>query len=635
MSRIRLLRVLLPLTIVVFLTVLALQLRPPTPPHSPGQREGGTGGTNIDIRNLGDPDEQVRGTIDSYARDADGAELLEGVREFELKRPGKAPLVVSATKGRIVGSAGEREMHFNQGVVLQDPQAGVTVELPELDVDEQAAVASTDRPVQLTSPSLAGSAEGGLVYSLADEPTRLRRVDLRDDAGGRARAELALMHDGSDDIEMLRSVSLERGEEQLEAERIRATREAGRFRRAVADGAVRGRTGTVEGRPVNFRAESADILWGDAESIERAELQTDVELTHLDRQLRCDSLEIARREDGLTELNARGSVVLDGSFGVERGRLTARTLDALLDASLEVRRATAAIDVRFEGEATRAEAERARYDGRSVELLGSGSRKARLARQRMRVGAERIESRVGADDLSAEGSVEATLLPQPGGGGAIFRGDDAIHFVATRLDATGGGDRLIFNGNVRGWQGERNLAADRVEVERGGGSLVARGSVESRMPRDPDGVATVDADFVTIRADTLDYDDARGLAVYRDEVAVLVSEGRIDAELLEVRLDERREIDEIVAAGEVRVEWSDDSTSPPTRTRARADRLIHRPAERVIWLIGETRPAEVEREGERAGTTTGQKLRYDLVSGSIEVEAGSRGPARIRSEGGG
>jgi hypothetical protein len=64
-----------------------------------------------------------------------------------------------------------------------------------------------------------------------------------------------------------------------------------------------------------------------------------------------------------------------------------------------------------------------------------------------------------------------------------------------------------------------------------------------------------------------------------------------------------------------------------------ADRLVYRPSESVVLLYGDRSPAAVRRIGEGGGTTTGRVLRYRLDSGSLEVESGEQGSARVRTGG--
>ena len=114
------------------------------------------------------------------------------------------------------------------------------------------------------------------------------------------------------------------------------------------------------------------------------------------------------------------------------------------------------------------------------------ARSPRLARFRTRVAAEEITTDARGRQLLAERQVEATLLPDNASRPAVsgpFRADEAIHFVSEELDSSKSGNLLVFTGQVRGWQGERNLASERLTLDRERQNLLAEGSVVSRMPR--------------------------------------------------------------------------------------------------------------------------------------------------------
>ena len=67
----------------------------------------------------------------------------------------------------------------------------------------------------------------------------------------------------------------------------------------------------------------------------------------------------------------------------------------------------------------------------------------------------------------------------------MFKSSEAVHFVSASLDsAESGRPPDVLRGDVRGWQGERTLAADEVEMIQEGEVLNARGRVATRMPRE-------------------------------------------------------------------------------------------------------------------------------------------------------
>ena len=72
----------------------------------------------------------------------------------------------------------------------------------------------------------------------------------------------------------------------------------------------------------------------------------------------------------------------------------------------------------------------------------------------------------------------------------------------------------------------------------------------------------------------------------------------------------------------VRLEFaSADERGMPRPVAGTADRLVWDPVAAVARLFGDRAPAQVRREGEKGGTTTGRVLRYRLDADVVEVES--------------
>jgi lipopolysaccharide transport protein LptA len=322
--------------------------------------------------------------------------------------------------------------------------------------------------------------------------------------------------------------------------------------------------------------------------------------------------------------------------------MRSESFTASLDDQMQPISAEASGHVRFEAPNTRAEADRAEFEPAGlvgqIRLFAAGNRKARLSLERTRVAAEKITTDQHGINLVAERRVEATLMPAGGGdgdseGGGLFQTSQAIHFVAAYLHGQNSGDRLVFRDGVRGWQGERNLSADEIELRKADQSLSARGNVTTRVPRATGGEVLGEADYVQIAADNLEYDGTDRIAVYRDSVRVVILEGWLEADRVEILLAEGDGggIREIRAHDNVRIEFSDpDVEDAPEMVSGTADRVTYLPADRTVRLFGDEKPATVRRLGSQRATTSGRVLRYQLDEGTLEVESGEQTPARIR-----
>jgi lipopolysaccharide transport protein LptA len=263
-----------------------------------------------------------------------------------------------------------------------------------------------------------------------------------------------------------------------------------------------------------------------------------------------------------------------------------------------------------------------------------------LVRSESRVSAERISTNPSGSYLLAEGRVEATLLPassatahpEPIG---LFRRTEAVHFVADRLEGNPTRQQLEFTGDVRAWQGESNLKAQRVQLDRSGDQLVATGEVNTRIPRLPSG-AISESDFVQIAADRLDYRGAGRLATYQGRVRLRQAEGWMEAADLVVELEQNGDgVRAMRASGSIRFEFrAPDREGVPQPVTGIGDRVHYTPADGVLTLFGDESPAAVRRTGEGGGTTSGRVLRYHLDSGALEVESGGRDRAKVRTSDG-
>jgi lipopolysaccharide transport protein LptA len=202
--------------------------------------------------------------------------------------------------------------------------------------------------------------------------------------------------------------------------------------------------------------------------------------------------------------------------------------------------------------------------------------------------------------------------------------------VARSLDSESAGARVFLRDGVRGWQGDRNLSADEIDLDQEARRLTARGHVTTRIPRDA-GAASAEADYVQVVAERLDYDETERIGVYGGRVRASVTEGWLEADRLEVHIGDAGGVEQILAQGQVRLELRAAGEAGVHDLHVgTGDRLEYDPAERTVRLFGDDAPATVRRLGRPAATTTGRVLHYDLDLGTLQVDPGARSPARIR-----
>lgn len=650
MLRLRLLRILLPLLLAGVAGGLYLSWKP----------RSSIGGRATSARPAQDPSasqiwfveydrdrRSVAGNVE-HLEEREGGELhLEGIRDLEIHREGRQPLIVNAERGDRTGEEGNRVWNFEDSVVFREGERGLVLRLPQLEIDEAAGEARSAGDIRLTGPGVQGHTDA-LVYGLRGQPAQLTRPFLDDERGGQVSAREGLLLDGTNDIELSGDVVVIQQGERLDAGRMRLRRgENEQIEWCRAGEGVWGSWPLERGRPVAIRAEDLEIEMDDSGETRRVWLSGDASVRREQQSLGGEQLELKR--DGPTggpwTLTAINHVVAQTVFAGEPGLVRADELTAELDATFTPLSATALGRVSFEGRDTRAEADRATYGAEGgqgrIELHAADRGKARLSYGRTRVAAVTIVTDTEGRHLVAEERVEAGLLPGPDDGAAgpatvhLFDEGQAIHFVSHRLESSGGGDELVFTGAVRGWQGERNLAAERLRLDQTSGEIEAEGEVTTRFPRVEGAAAAAEDDYVQIRADRLEYTERDSMAVYTGAVRMRLAEGWVDCERVEVALAAATsEVEEIRAFESVRLEFhrsaSGELEAPIT---GEADRLIYRPAESLVRMIGDQTPSRVQRPGKGGGTTTGRVLAYRLDLGTIEVDSGEQGPASIKTAG--
>jgi len=643
--RLRFLRILLPLALVVFVVAVAMQLRPRPSAHRQGAGPGADGlqsGTGIEIQEFQGDREVLRFKADVVEQVTPERLHIENIERFAIFREGQQPLVVKGEVGDVEGPVGKRMMRFEQQVWIHDPDLGLVVTMPTLIVDEAAGEARSIDGIDFEGEIESGHAEL-MIYGLEGQPTQFFDLTIDDGAGGTLSSRQATLLDGFDDIELHDDVRALRGPgEHFEAERLRLLRGPNRrLKQARAAGGVSGAVRSESGGLLTLAGEDLAVDWDDRGEPERLSLERDAELSLAAQSLAARTiLATCNPESGDWKIDARGTVYVQGVIGAAPAWLRSETLDALLDPRLELKRAQAEGQVRFDGPDLRAEGQRAILtdDGGAgkIELFAAEHGKARLARGRTRVAALRIVTDTAGEHLQAEEDVEANLLPAAEDDGAtagMFRTEEAVHFVSHRLDALESGSRLVFSGDVRGWQGEQNLSASRVTVHQIDNSMSAEVDVNTRFPREKDLPAAAEAHYIQISADRLDYDDSRRRATYEGNVRVRLVEGWLEASRVELDLAEAGQgIREVRAFQDVRMEFR-NSADPdaPQMVAGKSDRMVYEPGDETVWMYGEIEPASVRRIGGGGGVTSGRVIRYRLDSGTLAVDSGEQGPARIRT----
>ena len=642
MLRLRLFRVLLPALLLVLGAVVVYNIKPPGSAHSLPQEIDETPTAEMLVfKEWAGDQPSVSGNVDLIQDAADGSLHLEGIQHLEILRSDGGTLVVSAKRGDRKGPEGERVWHFDDEVVFHDPQEDLTLTLPVLEVDQLAGEARSEGEIHFTAPEGRGQATA-LLYGLKGQPSHVSDPRIQDDVGGRLRADEATLWDGFDDVELIGNAHADQPGGQLDADRMRLKRGAnGRLRHAVCQGDVRGDWGVALGE-AQMAGDELEIHWDAEGEVQSVRLEGHARIHRGAESLAAPRIDLRRPASGGPgwELQAGDTVYIHGLTPSGPGLMEAERLVAWLNEAFEMQRAEVQGRVTFEGGGTRGQADRADFVAMGatgqVRLFGNERRKARLLQGGTRIAADEIVTDPRGTRMTATGRVDATVLPGTSGNvglqNRMFEASEAVHFVSDILTSAQAGQVLTFSGSVRGWQGERNLAAETMTLDQLLHTLHASGRVSTRVPREQGSASVAESDFMLIESEELHYDDARGVAAYEDDVRLRFAEGWVNADRVEIWLgEESQRIHEVRAFGQVRLEITHTgSTELNGPTTGQADRLVYLPDGGTIRLFGDKAPAMLDRTVEGV-STSGRVLRYNLDLGTFEVDSGDQGPASIRT----
>ena len=645
MLRIRLFRVLLPVLLVGIVVLLVWAIRAPLKPTNPleDNEVPVRGGDDLTLHRwtIGSDGELIQELqLHAMRMEQCGDDCIRAfeVDRFVLERETQGPLEISADSTEVNGPNGERKMRFEGPVRVVDEELGLILDLPHLDVDEFAGVGRSSGAIVIEGAGHHTRADR-LIYGLAGQATELFRLECEDDDGSLLVAERAFLHDGLLDIEMVQGVRF-RGADDAQrfwAETSRVRRhEDGRMKNLVGAGKVVAGFSTIDG----FAELGGDHLvanWDESGALSTLTIDGRALVEQGPQFVSADSLAFATDEDDRWEVDATGSVRLTGTLEGGTARIRADELSATFDAAMLLKRAEARGAVRFETPDVRADAAVARAmrtagtnQELSIALHSDEEHRARLAQEQTRIAADTIRTDARGESMTASGRVESTLLPAEDNAalGGMFSSDTAVHFISNDLQAGRTGRELTFTGNVRGWQGEQNLSAQRVRVDHDSGSLFASGGVSTRFPRVREGAAAAASDdFVQVTAATLDYIRDANEAIYREGVRLVLAEGWIEGATLTVTQGPNGDFESLLAEGDVQLEFlgiDDGSGDAVPRTTGHADRLLYAPAEDTFWLYGDEQRARIQRGGDQAGTTEGRVLTYRLSDGNLSIVEGGK-----------
>lgn len=373
---------------------------------------------------------------------------------------------------------------------------------------------------------------------------------------------------------------------------------------------------TVTPRPVTSRSERK-TLRGDQF------LLTFTENSNLIRTFTADSLESGRVVVEFEPLSADNPRMKSPKR--QNRTLSGRRLNATFN-ELTQDLAELVVDgtARFSEDDRTATAARATYNGatRIVALRG----KPQIWDSAARTDADEIDANLESGESVLRGKVRTTYFSRDTTGGATpFRNRQAPVTIASERAVVRHREGIArYFDNVRAWQDDDFVRADKLEIDRDAKTLLATGNAQSayyQIEREVEkGRKQIVPVFAT--ADRIRYNDSLRRTFYDGSVTIRQGSDLLESANAEALMDEAHRLVEIVSAGRVVM-------TQPDRL-AKGDRLVYTVRDEVARLTG--KPATVE-DRQHQLLTTSELLTLHLRDGKFEAsnDGGDAGRKRVRT----
>ncbi len=203
-------------------------------------------------------------------------------------------------------------------------------------------------------------------------------------------------------------------------------------------------------------------------------------------------------------------------------------------------------------------------------------------------------------------------------------GDEPIHLTASGANWSDSGE-FSFEGDVRAWQKENFLVADKLEGTRGGRTLTASGRVKTVIKdadaaRDDTTAENRSAAPIEVTAAKLVYERSESTLRYSGRPRAHQAGSSLTCDDLDVMLAEGSELDQMICTGNSLIE------NPTQGHTVTGERAVYRPQSASVEISG--RPVVLTDAA--GGKIRGGVVLYDLETGTARVQTGV--PAPVAAE---
>jgi len=291
-------------------------------------------------------------------------------------------------------------------------------------------------------------------------------------------------------------------------------------------------------------------------------------------------------------------------------------------------------DFKYEEGARKASADKAILEQTTNKITLTGT--ARMVDETGSTSADRILLEQNSGDMTAEGKVTSTRLPdktdkkKKTNNSSMLEPDEAVQAKADRMLVRDSNLQIDYIGNAIMWQGSNRIQANAIHVDREDEKLTAKGSVVSTFLDKPKEDKTkktaakkpAQAMFTVVRAPEMTYTDEDKLSYYKGGVELTRPNMKVTSKELRAFLkkdDNSSSLDKAYADGDAVIFQS----SPERTRRGTADHAIYEVALDKVTLEGGS-PVFVDSV---KGTTKGQKLTWFSADDRLLVDGAPAKPA--------
>ncbi len=579
----------------------------------------------------------------------EGISLLQHIDPFTLYTTRGKKIVLFGEKGMMIESKGDHSKIIVEGKVNIQTEEGQKLETAKITYDVLSKEVYADSEVAFSGEGFHGTASH-MHYFLEKEEIKLApHFNLwLEGKNGTIHVQSAAF-EGSLDFKkgfLKGGVSIRDQQKEIFAQEARIfwDNETEQWREIQLLNNVHGlshQKGENRYSLVKFNADRMNILLNNQQTIDAINMEGSILILMENkedsdgnyRKLNCDRLASIWKEGKILEIEAEGSVkaeIMEKSSKAPQfpETLSCHSLSISFDQNGAIKKAQSFGSIRFQSGTTKGNSEVAGYNSekKQITLKEKQNQRPYLTSDVWSVHAQEIIIK-NRNEISASGSVK-TLYKEKNCKNCeipMFQSNKSVFISSDQLDISEG-EKAIYYGNVRAWQEENSIEAQKVHIWLKDNIFEAHGDVISRFSR----LSSMNHDQKTekieedqdpqqrieVQSDDLFYSSEKRKATYKGHIVSHLKESKMSCSEMDVIFSEQGRAEEIRAESDILIESSD--------FQAEGDLLEYSLSEHFGYLRGTLGPARVySKSGDEMAVAS--SLTFHMQEDNINLLSKDRG----------